>query len=64
MEYPNLFHDIRVKVTLVARPLLIPVAQSRADAIMMYSRVEHVFILKHYFLSKLFTAFREAFSVS
>jgi hypothetical protein len=47
-------HDTRVKVTLVARPLLTPVAQ--------YSRAERVFILEHHFAFKSFAVVREAFS--
>jgi hypothetical protein len=35
--------------------------KSCAGANMMYSQAEHVFILKHYFASKLCAAVREAF---
>jgi hypothetical protein len=31
---------------------------------MVYSRTEHVFILKHYIVSKLFAAVHEAFSIA
>jgi hypothetical protein len=59
---PNLPRDTRVKVTLVARPLLTPVAKKCAGANPVYSRAERVFILEHYFASKSFAAVREAFS--
>jgi hypothetical protein len=36
--------------------------KSCAGASKVYSQAEHVFILGHYFASKLFAAFREAFS--
>jgi hypothetical protein len=52
----------RVKVTLVARPLLTPVAKNCAGAYMMHSREERVFILEHYDASKSFAAVQEAFS--
>jgi hypothetical protein len=54
--------DPRVNVTLVARPLLTPVAQKLCGANMVYLRVEHVFILEYYFASKSFAAVRKAFS--
>jgi hypothetical protein len=63
IDSPNLPRDIRAKVTLVARPLLTPVAQSRCElGVFTYSRVEHVFILEHYLALKSFAAVREAFS--
>jgi hypothetical protein len=43
IDYPGLFHDTCVKVTLVARPLLTPVARTRC--IYEYN----VFIIEHYF---------------
>jgi hypothetical protein len=55
---PNLLHNTRIKVALFARPLLTPFA----GANMVGSRVGRAFILKHYFLSKLSAAVREAFS--
>jgi hypothetical protein len=58
---PNLPRDTRVKVILVARPLLTPVAKSSAGGNMVYSRAESVFILEHYFASKSFAVDREAF---
>jgi hypothetical protein len=59
-DSPNLPHGTLVKVTLVARPLLTPVAQSCAGVNMVYSRAEHVLIPEHYFASKSFAAVREA----
>jgi hypothetical protein len=62
IDSPNLPRDTRVKVTLVARPLLKLIAKSYAGAIMVYSRAERVFILEHHFASKPFAAVREASS--
>jgi hypothetical protein len=56
IDSPNLLLDTRIKVTLVARPLLMPAAQ------MVYSRAEHVSILENYFASKSFAAVLEEFS--
>jgi hypothetical protein len=63
IDSPNLPRDTQVKVTLVSRPLLTPVARkSCAGVNMVYSRAERVFILEHYFASKSFAAVYEAFS--
>jgi hypothetical protein len=53
--------DNRVKINLVARQLLTPVARNCAGANMVYSRTERVFVLEHYFASKSFIAVHEAF---
>jgi hypothetical protein len=50
--------DTRVKVTLVARPLLTPVAPKLCSR----KHGERLIILEHYFTSKSFAAVREAFS--
>jgi hypothetical protein len=61
MDSPNLLRDTRVKVTLVARPLLTPVAQKLC-------RCEHVLTSRTcvhsrtFFTLKSFAAVREAFS--
>jgi hypothetical protein len=52
----------RVKVILFARPLLTQLRKSCAEANMVYSQAERVFILEHYFASNSFVAVREAFS--
>jgi hypothetical protein len=61
IDSPNLPHDIRVKVTLVTKPLLMSVTQMLCKCIhdVFTSRV---FILKHYFATKSYAAFHEAFS--
>jgi hypothetical protein len=53
--------DSRVKVTLIAMPLLTPDAQNYAGANMVYSRTEHMFILGYYFASKSLAAVLEEF---
>jgi hypothetical protein len=57
----NLPRNALIEVTLVARPLLTPLAQKLCNANMMYSRAERVFILEHYFTSKSSAAVREKF---
>jgi hypothetical protein len=52
-----------MKTTVVARPLLMPVAKNYADANMVCSRAERVLILEHHFASNPFAAVREAFSL-
>jgi hypothetical protein len=53
--FPNAL-DTRVMATLVARPLLTPVAQKLCVTNIVYSRAERVFILEHYFAPKLFSS--------
>jgi hypothetical protein len=54
--------NTRVKVILVARPLLTPASQNCVSAKVLYSRAERLFILEHYFLSQSFAAVSEAFN--
>jgi hypothetical protein len=61
-DSPTLPRDAGVRVTLIARPLLPPLAQKLCSANMVYSRAERVFIIEHHFASKSFAAVREAFS--
>jgi hypothetical protein len=58
---PNLPQHSRVKVTIVARPLLTPIAQKSCRCEHGVSRAERV-VLEHYFASKSFASVREAFS--
>jgi hypothetical protein len=53
----SLSRDIRVMVTLVARPLLTRCARDS----MMYSRAERVVIFEQYFASKSFATAPETF---
>jgi hypothetical protein len=62
MDSPDHPRDTRVKVALVARPLLTPVRKICVGANMVHSRAERVFILEHYFASKSFAAVHETFS--
>lgn len=55
---------VETMFALFARPLLKPVAQVCAGANTAYSREVHAFIVKYYFASKLFSAFRETFNIA
>jgi hypothetical protein len=61
-DSPNHSRDTRVKVTLVARSLLAPVAGKlcRSENGVSYSRAERAFVLEHYFAWKSFAAVLEA----
>jgi hypothetical protein len=56
MDSPNFPRDTGVNVTLIARPLLMQIAQK-----LVCWRAERVFILEHYSASKSFAAVPEAF---
>jgi hypothetical protein len=55
-------HDIRVKVTPVARTLRRELSKSCAGADVLYSIAERMLNIKHYLTSKSFAALREAFN--
>jgi hypothetical protein len=58
----NLLHANRMKVTLVARPLITPSCAAGANALDL--QAEYLFILCHYFLSPPLRAAHETFSNS
>jgi hypothetical protein len=62
VDFSSISHDIEVKVTLVARPLLTPVAQKLCRWNIVYSRSELVFILEYDFASKSFASVHEEFN--
>jgi hypothetical protein len=65
IEYPNLARDIRVKVTLVARLLLTPVAQElyrcEYGALMSRTCVHSATLLRILIFSAVREAFRSAY---
>jgi hypothetical protein len=62
MDSPKLPRDTESKSTWLLGRCSRQVRKSCADANMVYSRAERVFILEHYFASKSFSAVRETFS--
>jgi hypothetical protein len=62
MLSPNLHRNTELKVTLVARPLLTPVAQKLCRCEHGVFTTKRMFILEHYFAPKSSAAVREAFS--
>jgi hypothetical protein len=60
IDSSDLPRDMRIKVTLIARPLYTSAAQKLCRVNIVYSRAERVFILEHIRPSKAFAVAREA----